>query len=51
MKKLRSGISDNDLFEIIKNEIYFKNEKHNFLNEADNTENNKEEKIMSAIGG
>lgn len=51
MKKLRSGISDEELLEAVKSEIYFKNEKHNFLEDVDDKENNKEEKIMSAIGG
>lgn len=50
-KKLRSEISDEELLEAIKSEIYFKNEKHNFLEDIDDKENNKENKIMSEIGG
>lgn len=51
MKKLRTGVSDEELFEEIKSEIYFKNKEHNFTGKEKESEENKEKNIMSAIGG
>lgn len=51
MKKLRTGVTDEELFEDIKSEIYFKNKEHNFTGKEENSEENKEKNIMSVIGG